>query len=79
MKYRVEMSNLNVIENDNYSYYNQIAFNIEVDNLNNLPQLIKAGYDILVETEKNDIEFDIEFDGLWDFEEYTVTKLYELK
>lgn len=75
MKYRVEMSNLNVIDNYNYSYYNQIAFNIEVDNLNNLPQLIKTGYDILVETEKNDIEFD----GLWDFEEYTVTKLYELK
>jgi len=71
MKYRVEMSNLNVIENDNYSYYNQIAFNIEVDKLNNLPQLIKTGYDVLVETEKNDIEFD----GLWDFEEYTVTKL----
>jgi hypothetical protein len=79
MKYRVEMSNLNVIENDNYSYYNQIAFNIEVDKLSNLPQLIKTGYDVLVETEKNDIEFDIEFDGLWDFEEYTVTKLYELK
>ncbi len=75
MKYRVEMSNLNAIENYNYSYYNQIAFNIEVDKLNNLPQLIKTGYDVLVETEKNDIEFG----SLWDFEEYTVTKLYELK
>ena len=78
MNYLVEMANLSAIKNQNYSYYNQIAFNIEVDNINNLPELIEVGYNKLVEIEGNNPEND-EIDspnnGLWDFENYSLISL----
>ena len=78
MNYLVEMANLSAIKNQNYSYYNQIAFNIEVDNINKLPELIEVGYNKLVEIEGNNPEND-EIDspnnGLWDFEKYSLISL----
>ena len=78
MNYLVEMANLSAIKNQNYSYYNQIAFNIEVDNINKLPELIEVGYNKLVEIEGNNPEND-EIDspnnGLWDFENYSLISL----
>ena len=78
MIYRVELANKSAIENNNYSYYNQIAFNIEVDNIDNLPELIEVGYNKLVEIEGNNPEND-EIDspnnGLWDFENYNLISL----
>ena len=78
MIYRVELANKSAIENNNYSYYNQIAFNIEIDNLSNLSESIETGYNELVQIEGNNPEND-EIDspnnGLWNFEAYTLTKL----
>ena len=70
-KYRVEMANLSAIKNDNNSYYNNIAFNIYLDDLNLLPDLIKDGYLHLQLVESDNPKED----NLWDFEAYTLTKL----
>ena len=78
MNYLVEMANLSAIKNQNYSYYNQIAFNIEVDNINKLPELIEVGYNKLVEIEGNNPENDqinSPNNGLWNFENYSLISL----
>ena len=81
MIYRVELANKSAIENNNYSYYNQIAFNIEIDNLSNLSESIETGYNKLVEIEGNNPEND-EIDspnnGLWDFANYSLISIEEL-
>ena len=78
MIYRVELANKSAIENNNYSYYNQIAFNIEIDNISNLSESIETGYNKLIEIEGNNPEND-EIDspnnGLWDFENYSLISL----
>ena len=81
MIYRVELANKSAIENQQYSYYNQIAFNIEIDNLSNLSESIENGYNKLVEIEGNNPEND-EIDspnnGLWDFANYSLSSIEEL-
>ena len=75
------MANKSAIENQQYSYYNQIAFNIEIDNLSNLSESIENGYNKLVEIEgdnpEND-EIDSPNNGLWDFANYSLSSIEEL-